>query len=100
VLGGIWTGGVFAQQFARTGASAFSVNFEREAHYVGAYYAARAGYGLAGAEEIWRAFSFENPDDIRIGRTHPITPKQRRNASLVPEFNTPLAEANPIDDSQ
>lgn len=115
VLGGIWTGGAFAQQFARTGASAFSVNFEREAHYVGAYYAARAGYGLAGAEEIWRAFSFENPDDIRIGRTHPITPvrfvqmqkvvaeiadKQRRNASLVPEFNIPLAEANPIDDSQ
>jgi beta-barrel assembly-enhancing protease len=53
---------------------AFSVNFEREADYVGAYYATRAGYDLTGAEEIWRAFSLENPDDIRIGRTHPVTP--------------------------
>ena len=112
VLGGIWTGGVFDQQFARASASAFSV---LEADYVGAYFAARAGYDLAGPEEIWRAFSLENPDDIRVGRTHPTTPvrfvqmqkvvaeiadKQRRNASLLPEFNAPRAEANPTDDSQ
>jgi len=80
VLGGIWTGGVFAQRFARAGESAFSVNFEREADYVGAYCAARAGYDLAGAEEIWRAFSLENPDDIRVGRTHPITHAFRADA--------------------
>jgi len=49
------------------------MNFEREADYVGAHYAARAGYDLAGAEKIWRAFSLENPDDIRVG-THPVTP--------------------------
>ncbi|MGB9412787.1 MAG: M48 family metalloprotease, partial [Pseudolabrys sp.] len=35
VLGGISTGGVFAQQFARAGERAFGVNFEREADYVG-----------------------------------------------------------------
>jgi len=54
------------------------------------------------------------PDDIWIGRTHPITPvrfvqvqkviaeiadKQRRNAPSVPEFNTVQAEENPTDDS-
>jgi beta-barrel assembly-enhancing protease len=115
VLGGVWTGGVFAQQFARAGASAFSVNFEREADYVGAYYAARAGYDVAGAEEIWRAFSLENPDDIRVGRTHPITPvrfvqmqkaaaeitdKQRRSAPLVPELSALQAEVNPTGDSE
>ena len=115
VLGGISTGGAFARQFARAGALAFSVNFEREADYVGAYYAARAGYDLAGAEEIWRAFSLESPDDIRIGRTHPVTPvrfvqmqkgvaeiadKQRRNVPLVPELKALEADSIPIDDFQ
>ena len=115
VIGGVWTGGIFAQQFARAGALAFSVNFEREADYVGAYYATRAGYDLAGAEEIWRAFSLENPDDIRVGRTHPVTPvrfvqmqkvvaeiadKQRRNAPLVPELKTLQAEADLTDGSE
>ena len=52
ILGRIWTGGIFARQFARTGERAFSVDFEREADYVGAYYAARAGYDLTGAEEF------------------------------------------------
>jgi predicted Zn-dependent protease len=74
VLGGISTGGIFTRQFARAGALAYSVSFEREADYVGAYYAARAGYDLIGAEEIWRALSLESPDDIRVGRTHPVTP--------------------------
>ncbi|MGB9268610.1 MAG: M48 family metalloprotease [Pseudolabrys sp.] len=64
VLGGISTGGVFARQFARAGERAFSVNFEREADYVGAYYAARAGYELTGAEKFWRAFSLESLDAI------------------------------------
>jgi hypothetical protein len=41
------------------------MNYERKADYVGAYYAARAGNYLAGAEEIWRALLLENPDDIR-----------------------------------
>jgi predicted Zn-dependent protease len=50
------------------------MDYEREADYVSAYYAARAGYYLAGAEEIWRALLLENPDDIRVGRTHPVTP--------------------------
>ena len=50
--------------YARGGRTAFNVAFEREADYVGAYYAARAGYDLAGAEEFWRALSLENPDNL------------------------------------
>ena len=103
LLGGISTGGAFGKQFTRAGAQAFSVAFEREADYVGAYYAARAGYDLAGAEEVWRAMSLELPDSIRITTTHPVTPvrfvqmqkaaaeiadKQRRNIPLVPELKT------------
>ena len=101
LIGGISTGGAFNKQFTRAGARAFSIGFEREADYVGAYYAARAGYDLAGAEDVWRALSLETPDSIRVATTHPITPvrfvqmqkvaaeiadKQRRNAPLTPEL--------------
>jgi len=60
----ISTGLTFAREFARAGQRAYSVAFEREADYVGAYYAARAGYDLTGAEEFWRSYSLESPDSI------------------------------------
>jgi len=110
MLGGIPTGGAFNRAFTRAGAQAFNVAFEREADYVGAYYAARAGYDLAGAEEIWRAFSLESPDSIRIATDHPVTPvrfvqmqkaateiaeKQRRGQPLVPELKLAETGAEP-----
>ncbi len=110
MLGGISTGGAFSKQFARAGAQAFSVTFEREADYVGAYYAARAGYDLTGAEDVWRAFALENPDSIRISGDHPVTPvrfvqmqktaaeiadKQRRDEPLIPEMKAIQSEAEP-----
>jgi len=115
MLGGISTGGAFARQFTRAGGRAFSVSFEREADYVGSYYAARAGYDLAGAEEFWRAVSMEDPDSIRIAATHPMTParfvqmqkvaaeirdKQRRNEPLIPEHRIIQAdsESTPVRD--
>ncbi len=103
MLGGISTGGAFNRTFSRAGASAFNVAFEREADYVGAYYAARAGYDLAGAEEFWRALSLESPDNLRIATDHPVTPvrfvqiqkaaaeiadKQRRGLALNPELKS------------
>jgi Zn-dependent protease with chaperone function len=110
MLGGISTGGAFNRAFTRAGAQAFNVAFEREADYVGAYYAARAGYDLAEAEEIWRAFSLESPDSIRIAADHPVTPvrfvqmqkaaaeiaeKQRRGQPLVPELKLAETGAGP-----
>jgi Zn-dependent protease with chaperone function len=100
-LGGIPTGGAFAREFSRAGGRAFSVGFEREADYIGAYYVARAGFDLAGTEEFWRALSMESSDSIRIAATHPVTPvrfvqmqkvaaeiadKQRHNLPLIPEL--------------
>jgi hypothetical protein len=41
LMGGIWTGGAFSNYLHQTGMMAFSVGFEMEADYVGAYYAAR-----------------------------------------------------------
>ena len=101
LLGGVSSGGAFARQLTRAGAQAFNIAFEREADYVGAYYAARAGYELAGAEDFWRALSRENPDNLRIATDHPVTPvrfvqmqkaaaeiadKQRRGLPLNPEW--------------
>ena len=100
MLGGMSTYGAFSRPLTQAGARAFSVAFEREADYVGAYYAARAGYDLTGSEEIWRTFSLEDPDSIRLTTDHPITPvrfvqmqkvideignKKRRNLPLDPE---------------
>ena len=111
LLGGIATGGAFARTLMRAGGRAFSVSFEREADYVGAYYAARAGYDLAGAEELWRTLATENPESIRIGTTHPITParfvqmqkvaaeiadKKRRKVPLDPESKTGGVEPDEV----
>jgi Zn-dependent protease with chaperone function len=74
MFGGMSTYAAFSKVLTQAGARAFSVAFEREADYVGAYYAARAGYDLAGSEEIWRTLSLEDPDSIRVAADHPITP--------------------------
>lgn len=101
VLGGVYTGGAFSREFGRMGARVFSVEFEREADYVGAYYAARAGYDISGAAHVWQALSLESPESIRLERTHPTTParfvqmqkaiaeiadKRSRNLPLEPEM--------------
>ena len=100
------------RELGHAGRLAFSVDFEREADYVGAYYAARAGYDLAGAEEFWRAFSLENPDSILAATTHPVTSvrfvqiqkvvaeiadKRRRNVPLIPEIKVSEAEVETIE---
>jgi len=108
-LGGLYTGGTFAKHLGQAGAMAYSVDFEREADYVGAYYAARAGYEVAGTEEFWRAMGQTHPDSIRFATTHPTAParfiqmrkaaeeiadKKRRHLPLVPDLKL-AADAEP-----
>jgi beta-barrel assembly-enhancing protease len=103
-LGGIYTDGTFAHHLGQAGLMAYSVAFEREADHVGAYYAARAGYDLAGVENFWRAMGAVHPDSIRFATTHPTTPtrfiqirevaaeiadKKRRHLPLVPDLKFP-----------
>ena len=107
LLGAIWTNGAFTREFQKAGLRAYSVAFEREADYVGAYFAARAGYDLTGAEEIWWAMGQTHPDSLRFARTHPMAPmrfvqmkraaaeiaeKQRNHLPLVPDLKQ-LADA-------
>jgi predicted Zn-dependent protease len=73
-VGGIYTDGTFTRHLGNTGYQAYSVEFEREADYVGAYYTTRAGYDLAGTEEFWREVGITHPDSIRFAKTHPTTP--------------------------
>lgn len=101
ILAGISTRGEFGKQFGRAGAAAYSVGFEREADYVGAYYAARAGYEVAGMEEFWVAMAMAHPDTIRFTTSHPAAPirfvqmkkvaeeiadKKRRGVPLDPDI--------------
>jgi Zn-dependent protease with chaperone function len=105
LLGGISTGGAFSNYLQSTGLMAFSVGFEMEADYVGAYYAARAGYDISGTEEVWQRMSLEDPSSIRKASTHPTTPvrylqmrkvveeiaeKKRNNQPLMPDLKTPI----------
>ena len=106
-VGGLYTGGVFSRYLGQAGAMAYSVGFEREADYVGAYYAARAGYDLDGTEEVWRAMGQADPDSISFARTHPTTAmrfvqmrqvaaeiaeKKRNHQPLVPDLRVPPNE--------
>jgi len=111
LLGGIYTRATFIRHFYRAGALAFSVGFEREADYVGCYYAARAGYDITGAEEIWQRTSIELPNSIRFATTHPTSPerfvlmrqviaeikdKQQRGLPLVPEIKPSVTQPVPV----
>jgi Peptidase family M48/PDZ domain len=110
MLGGMFTDGAFTRHFTKAGARAYSVEFEREADYVGAYYAARAGYDVSGAEQIWRAIGLAHPDSIHLGTRHPTAParfiqmrevaaeiaeKKRLHLPLVPDMKSGPAPSLP-----
>jgi hypothetical protein len=97
---GVNTGGTFMRGLGNAGAMVNYTNFEREADYVGAYYAARAGYDLSASERIWRATALEDPKQLVYSGRHPTSPerfllirktaeeiadKKRRDAPLIPE---------------
>ena len=61
----------------QTGQLLFSQEFEAEADYVGCYYAARAGYDVSGAAQLWRRMAATHPMAINLkGSTHPSTAKR------------------------
>lgn len=110
--GGIATNHAFAKQFAKFGVMAYSVNFEREADYVGSYYVARAGYDLKGTENFWRRSAMSDPNSILLARTHPINAtryvqiqkvrdeiedKKRRGLPLDPELKYVAVEHDESD---
>lgn len=110
LLGGVYSGRTFTNYLGAVGTLTFSVEFEREADYVGAYYAARAGYSIAGVEAVWEAFGLEMPASLTVATTHPISAvrflqmrktaeeiadKQRRGAPLDPELKSRQVDTTP-----
>lgn len=74
--GGVNTNGEFASQGGAIGARAYSVDFEKEADYVGLYFMARAGYDIRGVETFWRRMALQNPNAITLQTTHPSSPER------------------------
>jgi len=71
---GVDTQGTFQQ----LGGVIYSKQFEREADYLGTYIAARGGYDISDAAEIWRRMAVEFPNAISetFLATHPSTPER------------------------
>jgi predicted Zn-dependent protease len=73
---GVNTGGAFTQAGMQIGAAAYSQDFEREADYVGAYFADAAGYDVAAASQIWRRIGSVDARSLSFAGTHPTTPER------------------------
>ena len=98
------------------GRFAFSQEFEAEADYVGCYLAARAGYDVSDAADIWRRIAVFHPEAINLkGSTHPSTAKrfiaikkaaeeikekQRLGKPLIPEKRISEEKETQKDDSE
>jgi Zn-dependent protease with chaperone function len=55
----------------------FGPDFEREADYIGAYFAVRAGIDLESPENVFRALALSSPKNTYVSETtHPIAPER------------------------
>lgn len=98
---GLNTGGEMTKAGTEIGVLTYSVDFEKEADYVGLYVLARAGYDVKSAPNLWRRMSIEDPEGIYGSETHPSNPerfvalqkaiheidyKRKHRLSLLPDF--------------
>ncbi|MGN7611567.1 M48 family metalloprotease [Magnetococcales bacterium HHB-1] len=70
IFTGIRTTGL-GQIGAHLGRTAYSVEFEQEADYVGLYFTRRAGYNIQNVYQFWRRFALRNYKQIDKRTTHP-----------------------------
>ncbi len=68
---GVNMGGEFTKAGTEIGTLRYSIEFEKEADYIGLYIMARAGYNIKAAPKLWRRMSIENPEAIYSSTTHP-----------------------------
>lgn len=82
---GVGTGGVFSKTGAGLMAGAFSKDFEREADYLGLYFASRAGYDVGVAPDFWRRMGIEHPSNVesKYLAMHPSTPERALSLEQV-----------------
>lgn len=73
---GVSTGNEFSRFGQNLGASAYSIDFEKEADYVGMYFMERSGYNSKNVADVWRRFALESPQSVTRKYTHPTTPER------------------------
>lgn len=96
---GIYTGGALTRAAMGAGSRVFSKEYEREADYIGLYLAARAGYDVSDAADLFRRMGIEHPSSMQAGflATHPSTPE--RVAAIretVKEIEMKVARGEPL----
>lgn len=73
IIGGFPAGTPVAAGGGRDPRDSFSHNHEKVADYLGLYFAARAGFDIAGAARFWRKVADQNPETFGFGRVHPAS---------------------------
>ncbi len=73
---GVNTGGEFSELGRKMGVRAYSVEFEKEADYVGTYAMALAGFDIEEAPDFWRKMATISPKSITFSGTHPTSPER------------------------
>ena len=68
---GMDSSGEFTQLGADLGGLSYSIDYEKEADYVGLYIMSRAGYDATLAPQFWQRMTLENPKGIYQRDTHP-----------------------------
>ena len=92
---GVNTGGAWTGLGARSGAAAFSQDFEREADYLGMYMMARAGFEPDSVASFWARSQGEAPPVW--GVTHPVGAERELNIGLVAsEITAKKAAGEPL----
>lgn len=91
------TGNTFSQAGAEYGAYRYSVDFEKEADYVGLYILANAGYDYSKTPEMWRRMTAYDPNGIYGGKTHPSNPDRYIGMNqAIKEINAKKASGAPL----
>jgi len=75
---GVNTLGAFTKLGAKAGARVYSQEFEMEADYLALYIAARSGFDISKAPDLFRRMGVENPESIKENyfASHPSTPER------------------------
>lgn len=95
---GVNTGGAGFRAGMKSAAGAYSQDYEREADYVGAYFAHRAGYDVAKGKFFWRRMAAKGVSGLFYATTHPTTPERfvaldaaSDEISALPDDGAPIA---------
>lgn len=95
--GGVNTNGDFSRIGGNAGGSAYSVEFEQEADYVGLYFMAQAGYKIDDAPNFWRRMATSNSSSITIKSSHPTAPERfLALETTVKEIKDKIAKGQPL----